>query len=385
MNPLKHIPALDGIRGIAIVLVMSRHFAEPFLDRGPDVALGGIAAIDRIFYRICSLGSVGVDLFFVLSGFLITGILLESKASPNYFRRFYWRRTLRIFPLYYAALIACFVVYPMVWGNDWSIVIHRARDEQIWYWLYCENVLFAIDERYYGLAHFWSLAVEEQFYLVWPVVVLAVPARHMLTACGVCVLGAFAFRAQFALRDTSIIVPYVSTICRMDSLAVGAAIAVIARTPGALNQIRRPALGIAIASVLALAVAIYLLPQAHGSGGRTILLNLFGVTAVSVFFGGILVAALTAQAGSMVTSTLESRFLCLFGKYSYCLYVVHPFVWGWLITRWDDSRFPVIGGSLLLGRLVFFLIATIGSLGFAMVSWRVLEQPFLRLKDRYKP
>ena len=132
--PGTYIPALDGIRGIAILLVMLHHFT----------IYGGMqptATADKLFYLVASAGWCGVDLFFVLSGFLITGILFDTKESSHFFRNFYMRRCLRIFPLYYGSLAVVFIVLPWFMPLGWRF--HQLLTEQGWYWVYLSNVLIA--------------------------------------------------------------------------------------------------------------------------------------------------------------------------------------------------------------------------------------------------
>ncbi|HEX6407837.1 MAG TPA: acyltransferase, partial [Gemmatimonadales bacterium] len=127
-----HLPALDGLRGVAILLVMGYHILETF-PGGPEVP--------DLVTRLASVGWIGVDLFFVLSGFLITGILYDTKGSPGFFRNFYIRRVLRIFPLYYGFLALFCLILPALGPNDAAIVeLHRACP---WYWSYLANFYMA--------------------------------------------------------------------------------------------------------------------------------------------------------------------------------------------------------------------------------------------------
>jgi len=150
------MPALDGVRGLAIVLVMISHVV---------IGLRPGGGFDTGVIEVARSGWMGVDLFFVLSGFLITGILLDARNGPHYFRNFYIRRTLRIFPLYYGILVAVFVITPFlvpdVRDQSWFSGVHENR---IWFWTYTSNLLLAIDGTWEAtpiLGGFWSLAVEE--------------------------------------------------------------------------------------------------------------------------------------------------------------------------------------------------------------------------------
>ncbi len=376
-----HIAAVDGLRGLAIALVMVRHFVEPFLSRGETVSLSSIALTDRIFYRACTLGSVGVDLFFVISGFLITGILLDTKGNGDFFRRFYWRRTIRIFPLYYATLVVCFLVYPVLWGTSRNYVIGDSTTYQLWYWMYAENVLFGIERRFVGLAHFWSLAVEEQFYLVWPMVVFLTNRKYLAVACVLCILCAVLVRFAVMSKNLPVEVAYVNTFARIDALAVGALLAIAARSPKSLRGLRTPAFALGTAAALLLVALVLTAPETAGVGGRTHLINIMGGSILSIGFGALLVVAITDKPHNITSRICSSLLLRCLGKYSYCLYVVHPFVWGALAFKWRDDWIPAIGNSLIPGRLVFFALAGGISMILAMASWKYFEAPLLRLKD----
>ena len=153
----RHVPAADGVRGLAILVVLIHNAAW--------INAGTGSFLLKLTLAITSTGWVGVQLFFVLSGYLITGILVDALGSPRYFRHFYIRRTLRIFPLYYAALlVALFVVPQVAQVPAWAAA---ARQNQWWYWSYLSNWGAPFGHGIAGLPHFWSLAVEEQFYLCW--------------------------------------------------------------------------------------------------------------------------------------------------------------------------------------------------------------------------
>src|SRR3954464_13470573 len=175
----KNIPALDGLRGLAIILVLLFHFT-------PEG--GGSTPIGHMMRWVSQLGWCGVDLFFVLSGFLITGILFDARGSANYFKNFYMRRVLRIFPLYYGVLIVVFLVVPIF--KTMTAQDLQLMQNQHWLWLYAANIPPAISNewtlmnQWVRLSHFWSLAIEEHFYLLWPAVVYFFSRKTVMKICG---------------------------------------------------------------------------------------------------------------------------------------------------------------------------------------------------------
>src|SRR5580692_8995723 len=212
---MKKIPQLDAVRGLAVLLVLLHN-----TDVYPSLHLGLIAGN----------GWMGVDLFFVLSGFLITGILLDTKQSERYFQNFYARRCLRIWPLYYSALLFMFVIVPLLRPSE-AHAIFGARSSPWWaYPLFLHNFLVPIPSSATGLLGVtWSLAVEEQFYLVWPLVVrFCTEAQLRRIAIAVICLSP-ALRFYLSLHQVNI---YSNTFCRLDGLMAGALLALVVRSAG---------------------------------------------------------------------------------------------------------------------------------------------------------
>jgi peptidoglycan/LPS O-acetylase OafA/YrhL len=364
------VPVLDGLRGIAILLVMFRHSVD---------GMSLVTPIDRVVYQLGRLGSNGVDVFFVLSGFLITGILLDTRDRPDYFSRFYFRRTVRIFPLYYATLAVLFLVIPRLVNPASPPVFLDALGGHGWYWAYLSNWLFASRGYYGGLAHFWSLAVEEQYYLLWPTVVFLAGPRRMpavcLSAIGLTVLA----RIACAATGVSTLAIYVMTITRLDGLAVGSLLACMARRNGGLARFRGWYAPVATASMLLLVSLI----GAEWGQGRTVLMMLVGALPVAVVSGALMALSLTLPPTSWLAAHLSNRVLRFFGKYSYALYILHPMVYTGVRRCWGDDGLPAIAGSLLPGRLAFAAAAMVASVVAALLSWHLWEKHWLQLKERW--
>lgn len=371
----EHYPALDGIRGIAILAVMVFHF---FSFGG--MVTGGI--LDRVSAAIASTGWVGVDLFFVLSGFLITGVLSDARGSSHFLRHFYTRRALRIFPLYYAVLVVFFVVLPQLLPS--SQVVHANTQGQLWFWTYLSNVQITV----YGwhatslyVDHFWSLAIEEQFYLVWPLLVLFLSRRAMLYTCGVVVVASLVLRLWLHVHSFPT-AAYVLTAARMDTLAIGAALALAIRDPAQLLTLLRwvrPVLATAILLLAGICVARGGLDKNDPVVG-TVGFSLLGLT-----FGGILLLGITAPtATSPFARLFVTAPLRALGKYSYALYVFHQPVALMLVgLGFSAAIIPPIAGLGLPGEIVYAAFAGAISLIAAMLSWHLYEKHFLKLKDRF--
>ena len=370
----KKIPGLDGIRGLAIIAVVTYHAARN---------LTYTSSHEQIVQGLVGAGWVGVDLFFVLSGFLITGILLDAKGSDTFFRSFYARRVLRIFPLYIVFVTLATLVAPALgWTTPQDAT--TLRGSQAWYWGYLVNVMIARGGWSTGVwhtGHLWSLSVEEQFYLVWPAVVFAAGRKTLLrVALAVAVLSA-ALRATVVLTQGPSIAMYVLLPARMDGLAVGAILAVLVRDPNAWEKARRWAPFAAITAATALA-AVYrrelLAPTAKWT-------EIAGYPSLAVLCGAAIVAAVSAPAGSLRDRVFAHPVLRFFGRYSYGLYVWHELAISWLAVHvLVPARLPVVAGSHLPGNAVFVLAAFGVSVAWALVTWHALEYPFLTLK-RFVP
>jgi peptidoglycan/LPS O-acetylase OafA/YrhL len=366
--PGANVPALDGLRGVAVLLVLTFHFAH----------IGGAGgAVERALLGATRAGWAGVDLFFVLSGFLITGILLDARGGQGYFRAFYARRVLRIFPLHYAYLAVLFLVLPLLLP-----AVDVRRDTQGWLWSYLGNVLFAREGGFHAspfTGHFWSLAVEEQFYLLWPLVVWLLPRRRLALLCLGLVAGAFALR--FAIHRTTFnaTAAYVLTPARMDALGMGALVAVAVREPTWWPRARRAAPGVLAAAAAAVG-AVWARQGGLFGGDPAVQVWAFGPLAAG--FAAVLVLALDGAGSPAFTRGLSWRPLRTAGKYGYGLYVLHyP---AFLALEAAGITSGVLAGRLggrVAGIAAFVALAGAVSFAGAWLSWHALEKHFLRWKD----
>ena len=237
----------------------------------------------------------------MLSGFLITGILIDAKGTENYFRNFYARRALRILPLYYAFVAGLLLLYPLVGGSK---VAHEAlvlHQNQWWVWTHLVNWRVAWTGDFWtntplGTGGFWSLSIEEQFYLVWPVMILLCPRRHLLRLCLALVIVATALRCAMAAFGASWAAIFSVTFSRMDAIAMGAAIAALARSHGGLNKVKAWAptiAGLAVAGLVSGGSSLADQLSIEGNDGASGSL----CTMFVWLWGALVVATLTVAAG----------------------------------------------------------------------------------------
>jgi peptidoglycan/LPS O-acetylase OafA/YrhL len=322
-------------------------------------------------------GFIGVDVFFVLSGFLITGILADARHRPRGMRTFYARRALRILPLYFGFLALVFGL-PLLLGTPEYATPFR---EQLRYFFSLQNLWGPVGRGTSTFApHLWSLAIEEQFYLVWPLVVTLLPREKALWASLACVVGAFAFRVACLLHGADLRTLYFSTPARLDGLAVGATIALIARGPGGLARLRRWAPWTLAAGAVAFAGA-----SRHPSGFRPdgLYMLVIGFSALALAFGSVLVLALDA-APARIPALLSWAPLRFFGQYSYALYVLHYALQSLArLAGVTPASLGRAGGGDLAGVAEFVLGMTAATLLCALLSWHLYEKQFLKLKPRF--
>jgi len=362
-----HMPVLDGIRGLAILLVLAHLFN---LDPNP------VAWPAQVLSAIMDVGWIGVQLFFVLSGFLITGILLDSRERPHYYRSFFARRVLRIFPLYYTVLLAIFVILP--WVTHQQPVGYR---HQVWLWLYLSNWAAPFVPALATVPHFWSLAVEEQFYLVWPWVVRKLSPRTLARLCGVLVILGLATRIALRALGVSPETIYMLTACRIDALAMGAAAAWALRTPDWAHAIATNRRALVTASAGLLVGGAW---ATHGYARTSLETQTLGYTVVAWGFVVFLMMAVLAEAqGERLARLLSLAPLRSVGKYSYAMYVFHRplhLAVGLPLLRRLDQRQPHARVTLL-----YFVAMTTVTWAASLLSYQVLEKPFLRLKRHFTP
>src|SRR6266508_5550310 len=367
-----HVPALDGVRGLAILVVMIGHF---------NIGFYPAYRFESGIKTVMQTGWWGVDLFFVLSGFLITGILLDAKGSSHYFRNFYVRRVLRIFPLYYGFLFAFFILAPILRPPTPGGPFPGWQASQGWFWSYLSNyqLLFPQWVRPYPLSHFWTLAVEEQFYLFWPAIVLLTSRKGLVRFCLFCVAGSLLFRIWLNWAGLNPGIGYRVTPARLDTLAIGALLAVLVRDERAWQRVREKvhaAILIALAGVVALSI------PTRGMAQSSIQMETIGYPLIAIFSAGLIVVAIDPLSqATRISRVFQNRLMRMLGTYSYARYVFHCPLAGVLeLAGLTVQTFPRVAGSELPGAVAFTMIGMSISVAIAFLSWHLYEKHFLRLK-----
>ncbi len=363
----KQILELDGVRGIAIFLVIAYHFGN----FSPNTEL------DWAVWQVAGLGWSGVDLFFVLSGFLITNILLRTKHTAHYFQNFYARRVLRIFPLYFAYIfVAFYVALPLAHrAGQW---VHYSTHGELWYWLYLANWPIAHRDAIAPVSHLWSLSIEEQFYMLWPLIVFSTRRSTLLRICLGLVLGTAILRFCFASDPVLI---YNLTPFRLDGLALGAAIAAVRGMSIGVKMYKYSRAIVIITPIVLLGIFII----AGSTFGYVSPTNTVGFTLLAMFYAAVIFRCVeNAGSRDWLCRAMRVRALRSVGKYSYGMYILHiPILLGLqgLTRRYGESW---LGSGHVLWAVALELIVGFAAIyGCAFLSWNLFEQRFLRLKERF--
>lgn len=369
LGEANRLGALDGLRGVAILMVMIFHLVLVYPFSG---------TVHSLYYQLGGALWISIDLFFVLSGFLITGILLETKGCANFFSAFYARRTLRIFPLYYAVLIALFVLAPLLGLYD-TPELRFVLDHQIWFWTYMTNWGFVaaggarfFNVEWLALIHFWSLAVEEQFYMLWPLVVFLFSRSGLVRVCVLLIVGALCFRLTIFALGLPQGAAYTLTPARIDALALGGLLAIAARRPEAMAVVRRIA---PWCLTVAAAFVIVIFVTRGGVWFADPWMNTIGFSILDFGWASALVMSLPGPRQAWMGPLLEARWLRLFGKYSYGLYILHHLILPHLSPAPFAAVLPETLGATayVASSIAVFFVA-------AWLCWRLIESPFLELK-----
>jgi peptidoglycan/LPS O-acetylase OafA/YrhL len=356
---MKHIKSLDGLRGLSILLVILVH------------------------YHYLDIGWIGVEIFFVLSGFLITTILLEQKGLPfeNYLKKFYWRRVLRIFPIYFSYLFILTIAYvifkkPYLFNEQWPFLYSYTYNfSKIYYRGYFVN-------NYYG--HLWSLSIEEQFYMVWPLLIFFLSEKNIkrviLAIIFICpvlrlVIGFYYLGDKYEFLGNTV---YYLTFTQIDGLAAGASIAIFK-----LYEIKKPVKYFLFSLVITLfcgLIMVKVCENARNSFGYPGLLNklfyqyVWGYSMINFVSATLILCLINEE--TFMAKIFENKYLVNIGKISYGMYIFHYPILG-IINELIDFEPKSLKGLVIF---IFYLAAVILISKF---SFQYFELRFIRLKNKF--
>lgn len=352
-----HYPTLDGLRGVAILLVVLYH--------------------NFAFIPVFNYGWLGVDLFFVLSGFLITDILLHTRDTRNYFKNFYIRRILRIFPLYYLSLLLFLIILPSF--SNFPLDVSYYQKHQWWFWTYLQNwtLIFDYDGHAVALNHFWSLAVEEQFYLVWPFIIILFnkPGRTLLFCLIALVTVILARLYIWNHREAFPSYQWLFLFTRIDGLLIGSMLAVIYRANPDLLHKYSTYLILFLAGVN---FGIYFLDKEINFPVWAVV----GYTTFAIIFA-LLVYESIRSGNKAFNFIFNNPVLHFLGKYSYGFYIFH-----WPVFLLAQPYCNSLAGQWftpgsLSYQLFSAVLATLAGLAVSVIVFHLFEKHFLKLKKRF--
>lgn len=342
---LKYYKGLDGVRGIAALMIMFYHFMP-----------GGNNAGSFLYFlkRISVIGQSGVTLFFVLSGFLITRILLNSKSNAGYFKSFYIKRALRIFPLYYLFLIICFFIIPAINHQPFP-----PFNLSWYYYFYLQNIPMTFNIKIADLPHLWSLAVEEHFYLIWPFLVFYLSPRALLKVISGIVF--FSLICKICLINMGY-GTYYFTLTTFDCLAVGAFLALF-ENHAWVNK--KNMFKIGLITCVPLLISFWFV-----SGTSNDYVQYFKTLIVSIVSFALIGYVIKSDSRKNI---FNLTFLRYTGKISYGLYIFHPVCYAFIYQYWHTGIFLA---DLFISFSVAYAIATL--------SFYLFELRFLAMKDKLR-
>jgi peptidoglycan/LPS O-acetylase OafA/YrhL len=363
----RHIPALDGVRGLAIGLVLLAHCLH--LPLYGAVKPGNW---QQYAYQWTNLAWSGVELFFVLSGFLITKVLLENQDSPGFFRTFYARRACRILPLYFAVVVVAFAGMHYLPHNAFWAQMFGGQFPWQSYATLTQNYAMGVSNKYGGdaLAVTWSLAVEEQFYLVLPLVIRFFPRKYLPWLLAGGIPWAYLARMHFYLRGMS---SYVYAPCQADALLLGCLLAWACHQPAAYAWLQKQGGGLNLLLLLLTAGLLFInrMPE------------FFGVPVIETwlaFFYGALVLLVVTQSPHPITRLLSGHWIGYLGTISYGVYLLHfgiQNLFYWVVC---GSAAAVKTGPDLIYPMVIIGL----SVAVASASWFLYERHWVKLGHRMK-
>lgn len=357
---------LDGVRGIAVLMVVAYHFVALQYDKMDKTTLN---IVERTLIKLTSIGWCGVDLFFVLSGFLIGTILLKNIRSKSFFKTFYIRRFCRIIPIYYVLLIA-FMILKMTPLYDPNTSLFE-KDIPIWYYfLFLQNFAMGFYHTFgpVGIGATWSLAVEEQFYLIIPLLIHYFKPKYYIYI----ILAGLLLAPVCRMLTDNYYVGYTWLTCRINSPMIGFLIAVLMEKDSFKTWVRKNFTALKIATVIFLALSALI--HVYLTAGA------FNHSLIGIAFGLVVIVALFTETGWLYR-LLSSKILLFFGGISYFLYLFHQLINDVLHLAILHQTWPKLDSQAAIWLTVF-------GFGFTVLlgklSYKYFEGPLIKYGHQFK-
>jgi peptidoglycan/LPS O-acetylase OafA/YrhL len=355
------IKSLDGLRGLAIILVLLFH--------------------NFLFLKIANIGWIGVDLFFALSGFLITRILLNTKANPHYYKNFFIRRMLRIFPLYYVISISCILFGYFIYAP----LITPITTNAAYYLTYTQNILFTLNNDFVPktiINHFWSLCVEEHFYLIWPFIIYYLSPKKILIVSSILIILSKVISVCMVAYDLTYVPVYVFSLTRFDSLLSGSLIAVICLH---WKYILEKYLIRSIISISFIMLVFYGYTFIKHNGSFAALNPenaIMDSYSLIILLNSLLFSCMIAFAlyDNKFSRFVSNKIFTQLGKYSYGIYVYHLPIYLLLGPILKDIISTTVH-SKTIGSISSSFILTALACTVSIISYNLFEKKFMALKD----
>jgi len=360
----RYIKPIDGLRALSIILVIFFH-SNLFV---------GYWDNHSVAFNVLNSFDAGVSFFFLISGFLITGILVDTKQVDGFFKKFYARRFLRIFPLYYLILIFAFLVVPQFEHprlEKWSNV------ESSWYWLFLSNYYIALKGQFqHGLVDLsWSLSIEEQFYMLWPLVVFYLKPRNIFRVSIFCILFSLSLRVLLKVNGVGDLAIHVFTFTRLDGLCLGAILAL-----GYRKMVKLPDLSKVPYLIGVIPLIIHYILILRTDSFSLFLRGTLSYTLVAFFFAFIFMKVISSE-----KTIFNNPLLIMIGKYSYGIYLTHYPIASFLkpvVSSILESNYSTLGVIYLL-QLAYSSAVLVISLAVSFCIFHAYEKHFLKLKKYF--